>query len=133
LDERFVTAGNADVLAFIARANPSAHSDVASVLCASANGLSGVAWYCPDKHAYAYVALHTRDSRIFAIACGMDGLAYRLPSGMIPVALEQGACRCPEIGADWVWLPPWQAGTPGASGPDLRYWCKTAHDHVAGI
>lgn len=134
LEAKFRIAENEDVLAFIERENPSAHDNVASVLTDSANGLPDVQWYCPDVHAYAYMVLHTRDNRIFALAFGMNGLAYRVPPKMIPEALANCGSACSDIGADWVLIAPWpQGGAPQAAAPNHKLWCKIAHDYVAQL
>lgn len=122
LDDRFRIAENKAVIAFIERLNPSAHDEVASALTSSAKGLSDVAWYCPDVHAYAYVALHTQTNRIFGIAFGMNALAYLLPPVAATAALAEGAKVCPEIGVLWVLFEPWRQPLR------LRHWCKVAHD-----
>ena len=48
IDERLDTAANADVLRYLRRESPSAHSDVAEALGRAAAGLSRVRSYCPD-------------------------------------------------------------------------------------
>lgn len=112
------------MVAFI-RQHPelSAHDDVASVLHAAARGLGGVRQYCPAPAAYAYVVLHTADQRIFAIAYGQNGLAFRLPPEALPDALADGGTAAAELGPGWVSFPPW-----GSS--NLPRWCKLAGDHA---
>lgn len=133
LDDRFRTAENEAVLAFIERENPSAHDDVASVLTESARSLPDVQWYCPDVHRYAYVVLHTRGNRIFGIAFGMSGLAYRLPPGTIPGAVAEGGKVYPDIGEEWIVFQPWQPGeSRTAMGERLKQWCEIAHDYAVG-
>jgi hypothetical protein len=127
LESRFTVAGNAEVLAFIASRQPSAHDDGASALIESSKGLPGVGWYCPDPHRYAYVVLHTRENRIFAIAFGMSSLAYRLPQERVAAAVADGGRLCPEIGANWIAFPPWEGNEPGAR---LKRWCGIAYDAV---
>jgi hypothetical protein len=129
LDDKFLTARNAAILAFIRRQQPSAHSDVASVLTASAGGLAGVQWYCPDVHRYAYMVLHSRDNTIFGIAYGMQSLAFRLPPGMIPEAVTSGGSVDAAIGDEWVLFPPWGQARPEG---DLQRWCKIAYFYAAG-
>ena len=77
-DPRFVIPDNADVIAFIRRVNPFAHSDVGSLLFDLATHIDGARAYCPLPQSYAYVVLHTAEYRIFAIAYGQRGLAVRL-------------------------------------------------------
>ncbi len=124
LDARFRTRDNAQILSFIERENPSAHDEAATALTAAARGLSDVAWYCPDKHAYAYFVLHTRAHRIFGIAFGMSCVGFALPPGEIARAVAEGGEPDPSIGAGWV---VWRIGTSA----DLGAWCKLAHDHAA--
>ncbi len=121
LDARFKTPENANVLSFIARFNPSAHDEASSALTDSAHGLSDVAWYCPDAHAYAYVVLHARSRRIFGIAFGMSAVAFALPPDQITAAVQGSGKEYADIGPNWVVF---------GIGADLRRWCKLAHDHA---
>lgn len=133
LDDRFRTAENRAIIAFIERANPSAHDNVASVLAEAAKGLSGVRRYCPDLHRYAYVVVHTQNHRIFGIAFGMNALAYRIPKEIIPEAIAEDGEIYSEIGEEWVLFHPWPADEPAeASFARLKRWCKTAHDYAVG-
>jgi hypothetical protein len=116
LDPRFKLRENAAVLDFIARQNPSAHDEASTALADAASGLSDVARYCPDKHAYAYFVVHTRANRIFGIAYGMSSVAFALP----PAIAHDGRAAT-EIGDGWVVF---------GLGSDLRSWCKRAHDHA---
>ena len=129
LESRFEIAANAEVLAFIAAQQPSAHDDVASALIESAAGLPGVGWYCPDPHRYAYVVLHDRQHRIFGIAFGMRVLAYRLPRERRAEALSSGGSPCGEVGAEWIAFPPWEGAEPGVR---LRRWCGIAFEYACG-
>ena len=131
LDERFRIPENQAILDFVQRDNPSAHDDVATVLTESAKGMSDAGWYCPDVQSYAYVVLHTQGNRIFGIAFGQSGLAYRLPPERILEAVAEGGKVYPEIGDDWVVLDPWPPDEPTAvTFERLRHWCKIAHDHA---
>ena len=125
LDDRFRTAENQAIIAFIERENPSAHDNVASALTDSAKGLPDVQWYCPDSWAYAYVVLHTRSNRIFGIAFSMRGLAFRLPARVIPEAVADGGEVYSEIGDEWVL---WRVDNP----IQLNRWCKVVHDYSVG-
>jgi GMP synthase-like glutamine amidotransferase len=127
LDKKFLTAGNEAIVAFIRRRQPSAHSDVASILTESAKGLAGVRWYCPDVHRYAYVVLHSGDNTIFGIAYGMQSLAFRLPPALILEAVTGGGTVDAEIGDEWVLFPPWGRARPGG---DLARWCKVAYHYA---
>ena len=133
LEDRFRTAENEAIIAFIERENPSAHDDVAGVLTESAKGLPDVQWYCPDVHRYAYVVLHTRSNRIFGIAFSMSGLAYRLPPGTIPEAVTEGGKVYSEIGDEWVLVQAWKPEeTMAVTRNRLKRWCKIAHDYAGG-
>jgi hypothetical protein len=122
LDPRFKTPENAQVLAFIERENPSAHDEASSALMDAARGLPDVAWYCPDPQAYAYVVLHTRARRIFAIAFGMSAVAFALPPEEVALATVAGGVADTSIGPGWVG---WRIGA------DLSHWCKIAHDQAS--
>ncbi len=119
IDERFRSPANKEILVFLERAHPSAHSDIASALLASAKGLGGVRWYYPDTHAYAWLALHTSANRIFALALGMSTLAFRLPPDVSTEAIRSGGEAAPEMGSGWVRF---QLGW----NMDLNRWCKAA-------
>jgi len=119
IDKRFRIPANKEILAFLERTHPSAHSDISSALLASAKGLGGVRWYCPDTHAYAWMALHTSEQRIFALALGMNTLAFRLPPEPSQEAIGSGGEAAPEMGDGWVRFQlGWNA--------DLSRWCKAA-------
>ena len=105
-DSRFSIPENADVLAFIRRANPFAHSDVGSLLFDLAREADGVSAYCPAPRSYAYVVLHTPASRIVAIAFDMRGLAFRLGALDRREAIAEGASPAPQIGDEWVRVDP---------------------------
>jgi hypothetical protein len=105
-DPRFSIPGNADVLAFIRRKNPFAHSDIGSLLFDLARDTSDVSAYCPAPRSLAYVVLHTATNHIVAIAFDMRGLAFRLGAVDRAAALAEGASPAPEIGEDWVRVDP---------------------------
>lgn len=106
-DPQFFVPENADVIAFIRRTNPFAHSDVGSLLFELGREIPGAQAYCPSARSCAYVVLHTAAHRIFAIAFGQRGLAFRLSAGPHAEALAAGGVEAPEIGVDWVRLDPW--------------------------
>src|SRR4051794_18351350 len=112
-DPRFSIPENADVIAFIRRANPFAHSDVGSLLFELGRDVEGVAAYCPAPGSYAYVVLHTTTDRIFAIAFDMRGLAFRLDASERAAALAEGASPAPQIGDDWVRVDPFDPNRTG--------------------
>lgn len=130
-DPRFDLAENADVLAFIRRANPFAHTDVGSLLFALARAIPGAGAYCPAPASCAYVVLHTGADRIVAIAYGQRGLAFRLPAALHAAALADGGALAPEIGPDWVRFDPWDLRRTNAQrDPWLRRWAEQAVEHA---
>lgn len=110
-DPRFFIADNVDVLDFIRRENPSAHSDVGTVLFDCIKQVDGARGYCPSAATYAYVVMHTDAYRIAAIAYGMRRLAVRLSSVSQSDAIAAGNEFAPAIGTDWVHIDPWSAST----------------------
>jgi hypothetical protein len=108
-DPRFIIADNHDVIEFIRRANPFAHSDVGSLLLDLGKELDGASAYCPSYKQYAYVVLHTDASRIFAIAYGQRGLAFRLAPASQATAMKDGGTKAGDIGDDWVAFDPWNS------------------------
>ena len=108
-DARFQTPQNADVIEFIRRANPFAHSDVGSVAFEFAKAIPGAHAYAPAARSYSYVALHDGRDRIFAIAYGQKYFGLRLATSLIDEAGLDGAVRAPEIGSVWVTFVPWDA------------------------
>ena len=127
LDRALDVARDRAVIAFLRRAQPSAHDDVASELEIAARGLSGVRRYCPDPAAYAYFLLHDRTPTVFAIAYGMSALAFRLSEEHALEAREDGGVPCDEIGEGWVRFEPYRASeTLAASRARLAKWCRIA-------
>ena len=125
-DARFFVTPNDDVIAFVRRANPFAHSDVGSLLIALGKELPGVHAYCPSYKSCAYVVLHTDADRIFAIAFGQRGLAFRLAAPALAEAIADGGTPAPEIGPDWVRFEPWDATAKPDARERLRRWCRHA-------
>ena len=133
-DARFHVAGNEDVLEFVRRANPFAHSDVGSLLLELGKSIPGARAYCPSYAQCAYVVLHTEAWRIFAIAFGQRGLAFRLTPASRLAALADGGAATPDIGPDWVSFAPWGGGdeTSRANGyARLQHWCQRAFADAA--
>jgi hypothetical protein len=124
-DPRFQTAANADVIEFIRKKNPFAHSDVGSVAFELGKQIPGAHAYCPAATSYAYVVLHDDRDRIFAIAFGQHGFGLRLAPSSIDEAVADGAVPAPDIGADWVTLDPWDAKDK-ARKQKVAAWTKRA-------
>jgi hypothetical protein len=125
-DPRFIVDDNADVIEFIRRVNPFAHSDVGSVLFELGKETPGAHAYCPVPSACSYVVLHTDVNRIFAIAFGMSGLAFRLAPDDEAAALTDGGAHARDIGMGWVRFEPWGQDSRTATDVRLRRWCTRA-------
>jgi len=127
IDGRFDRPVNATVVGFLRRTLPSAHGDVAEELQRSAAALGGVASWCPDAEAYAFVVLHRADGTLVGLAWGQGALAYRLPGAVGVQARSEGAVAAPELGPDWVRMAPWTDDeTLEASRRRLARWCARA-------
>lgn len=126
-DSRFFIPLNEDVLAFVRRTNPFAHSDVGSLLIDLGKRDSGAHSYSPSFAQCAYVVLHTEAWRIVAIAYGQRGLAFRLAPESRAAALADGGSPAPDIGPDWVSFPPWKVGVQSDENrARLEGWCVQA-------
>lgn len=126
-DPRFFVPGNEDVLAFVRRANPFAHSDPGSLLLELGDAVAGSHAYCPSYRDCAYVVLHDDASRIFAIAFGQRWLAFRLAPESQPGALADGATAAANIGPDWVSFDTWdRAASSDERRARLERWCRQA-------
>lgn len=133
-EPRFKTEWNARVVEFIRAENPFAHSDVGSLLLEIGKGLPGAEAYCPSYASCAYVVLHDAENRMFAIAFGMTGLAYRLSRGAYGDALDDGGKAAPEIGPDWVRFDPWPLDVKRAdTDARLRRWAARAFADVRSL
>lgn len=125
-DARFVIPENSDVIEFIRKTNPFAHSDVGSVLFELGKTTAGAHAYCPVPSAYSYVVLHTDANRIFAIAFGMRGLAFRVGESALGEALGDAGVTAAEVGHDWVRFEPWGRESREIVRARLRKWCARA-------
>lgn len=131
-DARFSIPDNADVLEFIRRANPFAHSDVGGILFSLGKQIAGARAYCPAVKSFAYVVLHTERNRIFAIAFGQRGLAFRFDAQGYAEAVANGGEPAPEIGRDWVRVDPWAAKPASGLNPQMTRGAERAYgDAVA--
>ena len=128
-DSRFLIPVNAEVIEFIRRANPFAHTDVGDVLFDLGRQLGALA-YCPSHKSCAYVVLHTATSHIFAIAYGQRGLAFRLSAAACSAALDDGAELATTIGADWVAINPWATPPTCGMNASLGQWAERAFAHA---
>lgn len=127
IPQSFLIPWNVEITTWIARRpDQSAHDDVASALADAARGLRDVRSFCPNPRAYAWVALHLGNGRIFALACGQSALLFRLPAERAAEAAAAGGVAQPEIGAGWFEFRAWDLGPAAAAA-----WCKLAHDAAA--
>ena len=131
-DPRFTIPGNEDVLEFVRRENPFAHSDVGSLLLELGKGVPGAQAYSPSYRQMAYVVLHTEAWFIFAIAYGQTGLAFRLaPSSQEPALADRGT-SANQIGRNWITFNPWDVDVPRAENRRrLERWCVQAFADAA--
>ena len=125
-DVRFKIAANDDVMRFIRVVNPFAHTDVGIPLLELCKELPSATAYCPSYKSCAYVVLHTAADRIFAIAYGQRGLAFRVPPAMRAEALVEGGAPEARIGADWVSFAPYDGAGQSGARERLRRWCGVA-------
>lgn len=125
-DPRFSIPENSDVIEFIRRANPFAHTDVGSILFDLAKEIDGISAYRPSPSSCAYVVLHDNANRIFAIAYGQQGLAFRLDGSDHAEALDDVGDHSNDIGPDWVRLDPWCPRPFKGVNPRLLMWAKRA-------
>ena len=132
IDSAFDMPANDEVLAYLRRANPSAHSDVASELHLASQGVPAARWYCPDPGAYAFVALHRDDHNLVAVALGMGLIVFRLPIARIEAAVQDGGARFPEIGPDWVSFNAFTDEPLAETRRRLGRWCRIALDTDTG-
>jgi hypothetical protein len=126
IDPAFETEATRAVLAFLRRANPSAHSDVAGELALAAQGAPDAHTYCPDSRRYAFVAVHLEDHTIVGLAFGMDRVAFRLPSASGADACRDGGAPCTDIGPDWVVFAAFTDEPLRESRRRLGRWCRRA-------
>jgi hypothetical protein len=122
---RFLTANNSDVIEFIRRTNPFAHSDVGSMLFEYAKTIPGARAYCPAPTSYAYVVLHDEADRIVAIAFGQRGFGVRLRPASVDEAVADGAVRATDIGPNWVTFDPWDVSDKSRK-QRIRHWTERA-------
>lgn len=132
-DARFAIEDNAEVMEFIRRVNPFAHSDVGGVLFELGKETIGAHAYCPVPSVYSYVVLHTAADRIFAIAFGMSGLAFKLADENDEAARLDGGTPAPELGAGWMRFEPWGRGPRSVTHERLLRWCGRACELARGV
>lgn len=132
-DARFFIPANDDVIAFIRRVNPFAHSDVGSVLFALAKQVPGAHAYCPAAGSCAYVVLHSASNRIFAIAWDQRGIAFRVGASSLREAIADGGEETPAIGLDWARFDPWAGRSADGANPQLVQWGGRALEAIPSV
>jgi len=114
---------NRRVMAYLALAHPSCHSDTGGALIEAAEKCGDSIAFSPSFAQCRYVALITR-RRIFALGLGQRSACFRLPRALRKTARATGASRKPEIGADWVGFSLFKADWPAV---DLPFWTLRAY------
>ena len=125
-DERFKIAANDAVIDFIRRTNPFAHTDVGIRLLDLGKELPRSHTYCPSYQSCAYVVLHDDADRIFGIAYGQRGLAFRLAPAWHAAAPVDGGRPEPTIGPDWFSFDAYDIKGMSGAFERLRRWCAQA-------
>ncbi|HEY4306473.1 MAG TPA: hypothetical protein VGM82_18505 [Gemmatimonadaceae bacterium] len=129
-DRRFFTPANAEVIEFIRRVNPFAHSDIGTVLFDCAREIPGAQAYCPSVASYAYVVVHTPVSGIVAIAYDRRRLAIRLSAASHADAIAAGNVETSAIGPEWIEINPWTL--PRGSGQrSASDWVRQAYGELS--
>lgn len=132
LRRRFLKPGNADVIGYLSRHHPSAHSDLTDELFLAADPDGTEKSYCPDGPSYAYVLLYTGIDIIYAIAIGMKQIAFRLPTSSISAARLDGGEGDPQIGSHWITFRIFQPGNNiTVERARLKHWCGIAALHAS--
>ncbi len=131
-DERFKIPPNRAVIEYITRHNPSAHSDIGSLLIRLARRMPGAQYYCPSYSSLAYVVLHTEAANlIFAIAIGMLKIDFRVPVAFVREAIAAGEGEQSEIAVDWLSVAPFPKGESRAVvEARLTRLCETAYQYA---
>ncbi len=131
LPDRLSIPRNESVARFLDRAQPSAHSDVATELTLAADGLPGAAAYCPDPQRYAYLVLHDERGTIFGLAYGMRGLALRIGADALDEASREGAEAEAEIGRGWAVFDPFRVDErTEITRARLKRWCARSYQRA---
>jgi len=95
---------------------------------------------------YGCPVLATKAGVVFAVACGMRFLAFRLADADIPLALEMGGGSTRELAqtwispvgasleANWIAFDPWGSALPsGKWTGDLKYFFEQAYHYASSI
>jgi hypothetical protein len=127
VDEGLKSEANREVVEYLMRASPSAHSDVASELEQACAAVEGVRTWCPDAAHYAYVlAVDSRD-HIIGLAAGMGDVVFRVGRDQRSAALSEGGREYPGLGEDWVCFDPFPVDESlEALRKRLGTWCAIA-------
>ena len=114
---------SAAVMEYLARSEPSCHSDPAEVLIKSATPCGDWIVFSPSFAAHRYLALITNRT-VFALGIGLSSVCYRLPDDLRATALTTGAVEANDIGSLWVRFELFRADRPA---PDLAFWTLRAY------
>jgi len=119
LSELLDSGRNGAVVAYLARLQPSCHSDPAGALIEAAAAKCGD-WiaFSPSFREYKYLALITNRT-VFALGIGMNCVCYQVPKRLHTTALATGAVEANEIGPNWVRFELFRSDWPT---PDLPFW-----------
>ena len=103
------------------------HPDLIERLAEAGAGLDA-----PVVAVYGVPVLMHRNHVIFAVACGMRTLVYRLPTNLHSrVVPARWTC---DVGAEWVSADAWLSDLPGREGTErLRDWSRWAYEHATQL
>lgn len=118
---------NASVLGYLARHQPSCHSDAGEALLDAAAGHVAALAFSPSFGQSRYVAVIAHHT-IVALALGMRSVCVRLPDATRATALAAGAALAPELGDAWVRFELFDLHRPS---PDLAGFTGAAIDAAA--
>jgi hypothetical protein len=102
IDARLRIASNREIVAYLDREQPYAHSDLAEALVRAA--VPGMDYFCPAPGRYAYLAAFLPNLVIVAVAEGMQAVLIRVRLDAVSQAVAQGATLALDVGTTWVRL-----------------------------
>jgi hypothetical protein len=124
---------NREVIAYLERQRPSAHSDIATELLDAAAHLPARQSFCPDPAGYAYEALHLPNGVIYALAIGMGMLIFRLPEPPQPLETNQTFRLFQEISREWWAVEMFRSGDISHDRDMARRLCACAYRQAASL
>jgi len=103
------------------------HPDLIERLAEAVAGLDA-----PMVAVYGVPVLMHRNHVIFAVACGMDTLLYRLPTNLHSRVVPSRWTV--DVGAEWVAANAWLSDQPSRDGTArIRAWSRLAYEHAARL